>query len=72
MANFEKSITGCKDEILRLVKILCYQKTTDEDKEFIIKSLKCEIEAIEDMENTKAQLQEARRAERERRKYGIR
>jgi len=68
----KKTIKMCHDEIVRLVRILCYQKIDKKDMELIIKSLKFEVEDIGRIEHQKMLLQEARRAEKEREKYGAR
>ena len=61
----------CYEEIMRLVKILCYSKIDKNDEDNIKKSLRFEIEDLGRIEHQKILQREARRAEKERQKYGI-
>lgn len=62
----------CYNEMVRLLKIYFYQKSTDQEKDFILKSVKTTLEQLNQIEHNKMLLQEARRAEKEARKYGAR
>ena len=66
------TIQECYDELIELLNIYFYQKTDEDDKQRILKEVKLNIEYLAKLKADKMARAEARRADREARKLGIR